>query len=172
MSERRPDLSGIEVAADVAAAAGMPDDLDANVLGPYEVPNPARRRRAGLVYVAAALAVAVGIATGLPGGMWIAVGLFALIAAYHFAGGHNLAVRDEEALTVATAAMDFAVGHASAVLGFDGFLARPTWNVLVFSADEPPTQRGLVRVDGRSGAIVETYTESVPPAQQEWAGPE
>ncbi|MDJ0663709.1 MAG: hypothetical protein QNJ75_04060 [Acidimicrobiia bacterium] len=169
MSERRPDL-GIEVAADVAAAAGMPDDLDANVLGPYEVPNPARRRRAGLVYLGAAVATAVGIALGLPGGMWVVVGLFAMIAGYHFLGGHHLAVGDEEALTLATAEMDFPVGHASAVLGFDGFLARPTWNVLVFSADEPPSQRGLVRVDGRSGAIVETYTESVPSAEQDWAG--
>ena len=170
MSERRPDLSGIEVAADVAAAAGMPDDLDANVLGPYEVPNPARRRRAGLVYVVAAVAAGIGIALGLPGGMWVVVGILALIAAYHFLGGHDLAVGDEEALTLATAEMDFPVGHASAVLGFDGFLARPTWNVLVFSADEPPSQRGLVRVDGRSGAIVETYTEPVPAAEQEWAG--
>ena len=120
-----------------------------------------------MVYVAGAAITAAGIVLGLPGGMWVAVGLFAFIAAYHFVGGHDLAVRDEEALTVATAAMDFAVGHASAVLGFDGVLARPTWNVLVFSADEPPTQRGLVRVDGRSGAIVETYTEAVPSAERE-----
>lgn len=172
MSERRADLTGIEVDADVAAAAGMPDDLDANVLGPYEVPDPVRRRRAGLVYVAAALITTVGIVLGLPGGMWLIVGLFALIAAYHFAGSHHLAVKDEQALTLASAAMDFPVGHASAVLGFDGFLAQPTWNVLVFSADEPPTQRGLVRVDGRTGTVVETYTEAVPPAEQGWDGPE
>ena len=30
MTDRRPELPPIEVAADVAAAAGMPDDLDAN----------------------------------------------------------------------------------------------------------------------------------------------
>ena len=167
MSKRRSDLSGIEVAADVAAAAGMPDDLDANVLGPYEVPDPARRRRAGLVYVVAAGVAGAGIALGLPAGMWIVVALFLVIASYHFLGGHHLGVKDEEALTLATAAMEFPVGHASAVLGFDGFLAKPTWNVLVFSADEPPTQRGLVRVDGRSGSVVDTYAESVPSAEQE-----
>ena len=50
---------------------------------------------------------------------------------------------------------------ASAALGFDGFLARPVWNVLVFSADEPPTRRGLVRVSGRDGSIVEQYTEKI-----------
>lgn len=170
MSERRPELPAIEVAADVAAAAGMPDDLDANVLGPYEVPNPVRRRRAGFVYLIAAALTMVGIVAGLPSGMWVTVGLFLFVAAYHFVGGHHLSVKDGEALTLANAATDFPVGHASAVLGFDGFLARPTWNVLVFSADEPPSQRGLVRVDGRSGEVLETYTEPVPPAEQEWTG--
>jgi hypothetical protein len=36
------------------------------------------------------------------------------------------------------------------------------WNVLVFSADDPPSQRGLVRVDARTGEVIETYTEAVP----------
>ncbi|MCP4306899.1 MAG: hypothetical protein GY926_22115 [bacterium] len=165
MTDRRPEFPSIEVPADVAAAAGMPADLDANVLGPYEVPDPVRRRRAGVVYFVAAVATAVGIAMGLPVGMWLVVGMFVVIAAYHFAAGHHLAVKDHEALTIANKAMDFPVGHASAVLGFDGITARPIWNVLVFSADEPPSQRGLVRVDGRSAAIVETYTEVVPPAE-------
>jgi hypothetical protein len=35
------------------------------------------------------------------------------------------------------------------------------WNVLVFSADDPPTKRGLVRVDALSGEVVETYTEAI-----------
>jgi hypothetical protein len=50
------------------------------------------------------------------------------------------------------------------VLGFEGILARPVWNVLVFSADDPPSRRGLVRIDGRSGEVVETYDEAVQPA--------
>ncbi len=170
MSDRRPELPSIEVPADVAAAAGMPDDLNANVLGQYEIPNPVRRRRAGVVYLVGAAVTASGIALGLPTGMWIAVGLLVAIGAYHLAAGHNLVVKDSEALTIANAATEFPVGHASAVLGFDGLLARPTWNVLVFSSDEPPTERGLVRVDGRSGEVIETYTEAVPPAEQEWSG--
>lgn len=172
MTDRRPELPSIEVPADVAAAAGMPDDLDANVLGPYDVPDPARRRRAGAVYFVAAAATAVGIALGLPTGMWIVVGMFVAIGIYHFVAGHHLAVKDHEALTIANKATEFPVGHASAVLGFDGITARPIWNVLVFSADEPPSQRGLVRVDGRSGAIVETYTEPVPPAESARTGTE
>ncbi len=172
MTDRRPELPSIEVPADIAAAAGMPDDLDANVLGPYEVPDPARRRRAGVVYFVAAAVTGVGIVAGLPSGMWVAVALFVGIGVYHFAAGHHLAVKDHQALTIANAAMEFPVGHASAVLGFDGVLARPVWNVLVFSADEPPSQRGLVRVDGRSGMVVETYTEPVPPAESTRTGTE
>lgn len=167
MTDRRPELPTIEVAADVAEAAGMPEDLDANLLGPYEVPNPARRRRAGFVYFVAALVAAAATLVGLPSGMWVIVGVLVAIGIYHFAAGHDLAVKDHEALTIANKATGFAVGHASAVLGFDGIMARPVWNVLVFSADEPPSQRGLVRVDGRSGEVVETYTEAVPPAEAE-----
>lgn len=166
MTDRRPELPPIEVAADTAAAAGMPEDLDANVLGPYEVPDPARRRRSGLVYIAASIVVVVGIGLGLPTGMWVIAVLFAILALYHLAAGSHLEIEDTKALTLATGSVGFAVGHASAVLGFDGLMARPVWNVLVFSAEDPPGQRGLVRVDGRSGEILETYTEAVPPADQ------
>jgi len=161
MTERRPELPKIEVDSAAAAAAGMPEDLDANVLEPYEVPDPVRRRSSGLVYAAAAAVTAAGIAFGLPAGMWIIFGFFVALVVYHFFAGVHLEITDGEALTSATSAVGFAVGHASAVLGFDGPLARPVWNVLVFSADEPPTERGLVRVDGRTGAVVETYTEPV-----------
>jgi hypothetical protein len=170
MTDRRPELPSIEISADVASAAGMPDDLNANLIGQYEIPNPVRRRRAGFVYLVGAVLTAAGIVMGLPVGMWVAVALLAAIGGYHLLAGHNLSIKDSEALTIANAATDFPVGHASAVLGFDGVLARPTWNVLVFSADEPPTQRGLVRVNGRSGDVIETYTEAVPPAEQELTG--
>ncbi len=161
MSDRRPELPAIEIEADVAAAAGMPDDLDANVLGPHEVPDPARRRRAGAVYFLGAAIIAAGIAVGLPTGMWVMAAILVAIGVYHLAAGHHLEVKDAEALTTANRATDFPVGHASAVLGFDGIMARPVWNVLVFSADEPPSQRGLVRIDGKTGAVIETYVEEI-----------
>lgn len=170
MSDRRVELPPIEVSADVATAAGMPDDLDANVLGPYEVPDPVRRRRAGVVYFVGAAVIGGGMAMGLPSGMWVMGVVLVAIGMYHMAAGVRLRVRESEALTSANRATDFPVGHASAVLGFDGVLARPVWNVLVFSADEPPTQRGLVRVDGRSGDVVETYAEAVPPTEAGSAG--
>lgn len=164
MTERRRSRR-IEIPEDVAAAAGMPDDLDATALHPYAVPDPARRRRAGIVYLVGAALVAATIAAGLPPGMWLMVGALAAIGGYHLLAGWHLRVREGAALEVANRAIGFPVGHASASLGFTGWRARPIWNVLVFSADEPPSQRGLVRVDGVSGTVVERYAEPVPPGE-------
>ena len=84
------------------------------------------------------------------------------IAGIHALAGWDLKVADGQALETANRAVEFCVGHASATVGFTGWLARPVWNVLVFSADEPPTQRGLVRVDGITGDVIETYAEAIP----------
>ncbi len=73
----------------------------------------------------------------------------------------SLVIREARALEAANASAGFAVGHASASLGFDGLLAKPVWNVLVFSADDPPSQRALVRVDAVGGGIVEQYSEHI-----------
>ncbi len=161
---RRVRRRGIEIDREVAGAAAMPDDLDAEVLHPHAVPDPQRRRRAGLVFVAAAALIAAGIALGeLPVLMWLAVGLLLAIAAYFRVAGWHLVVWEGRALEVANRAIGFPVGHASATLGFIGWRSRPIWNVLVFSADDPPSRRGLVRVDGIDGTVVETYDEEIPP---------
>ncbi len=154
----------IEIPGDVAAEVGVPDDLNSAVLAPYGVPDVARRRRAGLVYVAAALVTVLAIVAGLPTGMWLLVGSLFVIAAYHLVAGWHLVVREGEALEAANRATEFAVGHASAAVSFDGWRARPVWNVLVFSADDPPTMRALVRVDAIHGGVIEQYAEAVPPA--------
>jgi hypothetical protein len=73
----------------------------------------------------------------------------------------RIAVLDPEALEIANREVPMAVGHASAAVGFDGWRARPIWNVLVFSADEPPSQRGLIRVDAVDGKVVGTYVEKI-----------
>ena len=160
MTDRLPELPRIEVDADVAAAAAMPEDLDANVFGPYSVPDPARRRRAGLVYLAGAGVIAIAVAFGLPTGMLVMAAFLVLIAAYHRAAGWHLQVRESDALTAANRATEFEVGHASATLGFEGWRAKPVWNVLVFSADDPPSARGLVRVDAVAGVVLDQYTEA------------
>ena len=165
MTERRPELPKIEVPASLAAAVEMPQDLDATVRGEFMIPDTVRRRRAGLVYVVAAAIIAVGIATGLPQGLWLMVGALVAVAGYHTLAGVPLAVREGEALTEANRAAGFAVGHAAATLGFDGWRARPVWNVLVFSADEPPSKRGLVRIDGIAARVIEKYVEDVPGAE-------
>lgn len=165
MKRGRKAARRIEIPGEVADAAGMPEDLDASALDPYAVPDPLRRRRAGNVYFVAAVIIAVTIWLGLPAGMWLMVAGLALIGVYHYLGGWHLVVREGRALEVSNRAIGFPVGHASANLGFYGWRARPIWNVLVFSADEPPTRRGLVRVDGMSGEVVEQYDEAIPPGE-------
>ena len=158
------DRRSIEIPADVAATAAIPEDLDSNVVGEYHVPNTNRRRRAAFVYFVGAAAIAGLIALGaLPFAMlWTAVGVLVAVGAYHVIAGWNLQVREGEALEIASRTVAFAVGHASASLGFTGWRARPVWNVLVFSADEPPSERGLVRIDGIDGDVVDHFSESVP----------
>ena len=161
MTEPRSGPPGIEIPAEVAAAAGVPEDLDANVTDEYGVPDTARRRQAAFVYVTAAALTAVTAASGLGRGFWLLSIALILIGAHHFAAGRALVVRERQVLDLANQATSFAVGHAAVALGFDGVLARPVWNVLVFSADEPPSERGLVRVDALDGSVVEQYVEPV-----------
>jgi len=163
-SKKLPGTRGIQVPDEVAAAEGLPDDLDASLLGPYTVPNLTRRRRAGAYYLGGAVLVGVGVLAGLPGGMWLIAGVLAGIGVYHFLAAFDLKVADTEALRIANRQTDFAVGHASAAVGFEGWRARPIWNVLVFSADDPPSKRGLVRVDAVSGEVKDVLVEDNPDA--------
>ena len=89
-------------------------------------------------------------------------GVLAALGAWHLASAWRIGVLDPEALAIANRETDFAVGHASAAVGFDGWRARPVWNVLEFGADDPPSRRGLVRVDAVDGSVVGTYVEDVP----------
>jgi hypothetical protein len=56
----------------------------------------------------------------------------------------------------------FPVGHASAQLGWRGLRSRPTWRILLYSAEEPPQRRGFVLVDAVDGHIVDHFTEDNP----------
>ena len=155
--ERRP----LEIGEEVARAAGLPADLDATQREPYTVPSTRRRRRSAAIYlIGGALAGGV-VAAGLPAGMFVMAAVMAVVAVWHLVSAWHINVLDPEALATANRAAEFAVGHASAAVGFDGWRARPIWNVLVFSADEPPLQRGLVRVDAVDGHVVEMYSEKL-----------
>jgi len=60
----------------------------------------------------------------------------------------------------------FAVGHASAQLGWRGLRSRPTWRILLYSSEEPPTRRGIVLVDGVDGEVLAQFTEDNP---EDWS---
>ena len=47
-------------------------------------------------------------------------------------------------------------------MGWRGLLSRPTWRILLYSAENPPAKRGLVLVDGVDGEIVEHFVEDNP----------
>ncbi len=155
--ESRP----FEISEEVARAEGVPDDLDATQRLPYTIPSTRRRRTAALTYLAGTVLAAGSVTVGLPTGMFVIAAGMAIVGTWHLVSSWEINVLDPEALETANRATDFAVGHASAAVGFDGWRARPIWNVLVFSADDPPSQRGLVRVDAVDGHVVEVYTESV-----------
>ena len=147
----------------------LPEDLDAaGYVGPYTFPDNARRRIPGVIYlVVAALLVLLWATAGddavlvNDGFLWCAIGL-ALFGLYCIMAGTKLGTDETDALVAATTAVGFPVGHASAQLGWRGLLSKPTWRVLVFSAEEPPKQRGFVLVDAVSGEVLDKIVEDNP----------
>ncbi len=146
-----------EIPEDVARQAGVPEDLDAGAVGPYAFPSPLRRRTAAWVYLAAAALAALSV-LWLGSGMWMVTAFLVALALYHLLAAWNLEIGDRVALDTAGRQVSFAVGHAAAGVGFTGWRARPVWNVMVYSADDPPSRRALVQVDGVTGEVL-TVTE-------------
>jgi hypothetical protein len=188
-----PDEHRDELPEDVdrgAAMAGpdehrdeLPEDLDRGFVGPYTFPGNERRRIQGAIHiVAGVLAIVVVLVAGpdavlVNAGVAIAGAALVLIGMYHMVAGVRLEVDENEALLAATRAVGFPVGHASAQLGWRGLRSRPTWRVLVYSAENPPTHRGLVLVDGVDARVVDKLVEVNPEdwpeddPQEEPAGP-
>lgn len=156
-------MDGIEIPREVADAEGVPEDLDSNVGGPYEFPSPTRRRTFGIIYLAGAGLAVLGVALGLPSGIFGLAGLLVIIGLFHFLSSWELTTDAETALAAAGREVSFPVGHASAAVAFEGWRSRPVWHVLVYAADDPPATRGLVRVDAVSGGVLgEAFEEPVP----------
>jgi len=147
----------------------LPADLDVTgLVGPYTFPDNGRRRIQGLIHLAVA-AVLLGLWAGFADGgvlvndgYLVVAGLLAATAAYSFATARRLKVRELDALAAAARQVGFPVGHASAQMAWRGLLSIPTWRVLVYSADDPPTRRGLVVVDGTSGDVLGSAVEDNP----------
>jgi hypothetical protein len=151
----------------------LPAELDVSgFVGPYLFPDNNRRRIAALIYAVVGIGLCVLWVTRATGGVLVNRGLLAggvamvAVAAYHARAGYPLVVRDLQALTAASAEVGFPVGHASAQLGWRGLRSRPTWRILLYSADEPPTKRGLVLVDGVDGSVVAHFVEDNP---EDWS---
>jgi hypothetical protein len=150
----------------------LPDDLNAaGYVGPYLFPNNNRRRVPGYLYLGiAAILVVVWLTVDdsiyVNGGLLLAAVLLAVFGAYSLISGWNLDVDEQDALVAATRAVGFPVGHASAQMGWRGLLSRPTWRILLYSAENPPARRGLVLVDGVDGEIVEHFVEDNP---EDWS---
>ncbi|MFN6118145.1 MAG: hypothetical protein ACK5CE_00680 [Actinomycetes bacterium] len=153
----------------------LPDDLNAKgFVGPYQFPDNSRRRRPAVIYLAIAVVCAVVWAAnrgddGSPlvneGWLWAAV-VLAAVGIVSFTSGWRMQVDEKQALVAAQGAVGWPVGHASAQQVWRGFRSRPTWRVLVYSAENPPRQRGLVLVDAVDGTIVEHLTEANP--EDDW----
>ncbi len=150
----------------------LPEELDVTgYVGPYTFPNNNRRRISAAIYlVAAAICFALvapsGDAVFVNHGLTVAgVGLV-VIGCYHLVAGRTLLVTETDALVAASRQMGFAVGHASAQLSWRGLISRPTWRILLYSAEDPPLRRGLVLVDGIDGSVVAHFVEDNP---EDWA---
>ena len=140
----------------------LPEDLNAaDYVGTYLFPDNKRRRIPGVLYAISGVLMVLGwllrrghnpilVNRGIGfGGL-----LFILLGVYHYYAGWKLRVQDIDALTAASRAVGFPVGHASAQLGWRGLLSRPTWRILLYSAEDPPKQRGLVLIDGVDSTVV------------------
>ncbi|MEI8238916.1 MAG: hypothetical protein WCI22_05805 [Actinomycetota bacterium] len=147
----------------------LPPDLDAvSHVGPYEFPDNSRRRRPAFIYaVVAAICLALWVSLGHSspmvndGFLWAAV-LLGVVAVFSFTSGWRMHVDEKEALVAAQGAVGFPVGHASAQQVWRGLRSRPTWRVLVYSAEDPPRRRGLVLVDAVDGGVVEHMVQDNP----------
>ena len=129
----------------------LPEDLDVTAyVGPYVFPDIRRRRIAGALlrdHRARSACWAGSRRTRTAGFVFGGVLLLA---------DRGVSLRGRLATARSTkpkrsrsraAPSGFPVGHASAQLGWRGLLSRPAWRILVYSADEPPSIRGLVELD-------------------------
>lgn len=170
---RAPDDVAEEVSDDEVRDT-LPEDLDAaGFVGPYLFPNNNRRRIPAVLYGVFALVL---------GGLWaatrdadpvlvndgylVAAVLLGAFATYSWIAGWNLDVDERDALVAATRTVGFPVGHASAQMGWRGVLSKPTWRILLYSDENPPTKRGLVLVDGCDGEVLEWFVEDNP---EDWS---
>jgi hypothetical protein len=151
----------------------LPEDLDlSGFVGPHTFPNNNRRRVPAVLYLLiGAGCVALWLTRGEVsplvnvGILWAGIGLLGF-GAYGMVAGWTLRIEESDALVTASATVGFAVGHAAAQMVWRGWLSRPTWRILLYSDENPPTKRGIVLVDGVSGKVIEWFAEENP---EDWS---
>jgi len=165
--ERGPEDDGEE------AGDALPADLDVTAyVGMYTFPDIRRRRAPAVAYLVLAAGLGILVATHPGRGVLVNEGfaavaaVLALVGLYHLTAAWPLAVRDTEALLAAAGEVGFPVGHASAQLGWRGLRSRPTWRILLYSAEDPPARRGLVLVDAVDGHVLDHVVEDNP---EDWS---
>lgn len=146
----------------------LPADLDPSLfVGPYQFPDNSRRRWPGVLYLVIAV-ICAGVYVGFGQSAivnegWLAAAVvLAGVGVFSITSGWRMHVDETEALVAAQQALGFPVGHASAQQVWRGLRSRPTWRVLCYSADDPPSERGLVLVDAIDGRVVEHLREKNP----------
>ena len=156
----------------------LPDDLNASeFVGPYLFPDNSRRRIPGIIYLLLAIASFVLWHTSrdaepvlINDGMLFAAILLGGFGIFSLTSGWRMQVDEKQALVAATAAVGFAVGHASAQQVWRGLRSRPTWRVLCYSSENPPRQRGLVLVDAVDGEVLQHLVQDNP--ETDWQEPD
>ena len=149
----------------------LPDELDVSAfVGPYQFPDNSRRRIPGYLYLGVAVAVlrCCGSATTTAACSSTAASCRRRSSSRSSAS-YCITVRLAHAASTRRTrssrrhkAVGFPVGHASAQLGWRGLRSRPTWRILLYSAEEPPKRRGFVLVDAVDGHIVDHFVEDNP----------
>ncbi len=163
----------VEVGEAVEIGDELPADLDVTAfVGPYTFPDNARRRVQGALYLALALGCVVIRWVAGPEAVLVNDGYLVVAAAltawglYCLVAGTRLAFDETAALTAAVHHVGFPVGHASAQLGWRGLRSRPTWRILLYSADQPPSKRGFLLIDGSDGEVLADFVEDNP---EDWS---
>ncbi len=149
----------------------LPEDLDiSGLVGPYEFPNNSKRRVAAVLYlVIGAICIWLGtsVDSALVNGGFTVVGVgLVLFAIYSWVFAVDTKYDETDALVVAAKTVGFAPGPASAQMTWLGWRSRPTWRVLLYSAEAQPLHRALVVVDAVDGNVREHLVEDNP---EDWS---
>lgn len=145
----------------------LPDELNVTAyVGPYIFPDIRRRRIAATIL---AIISVIGLGGGISAdniGVIVGGVVIGVISLWFFLAAWPLAIDQTEALAIASRTVGFAVGHASAQIGWTGLRSRPSWRILVYSTESPPDIRGLVEIDAVDGRVIGDYLEANP---EDWS---